>query len=600
MTKRQQYILIPAIIVVVLSVIFVTVVNNTYFSQIVYVNNSYMHTSLEAIGATVLIIMAFLFLVNQELIFFNVRGIIYGYLFMGVFSVYHSMIDAGDGFVFFFVLSMLFGGLGFLFTIVHNLRQSTEQVSFLEGALALIVAVLIALLLLELNQYPNMVHAEGFTSSANMISIVTGTLYFISILFMYGYYKKQPNTTLRFFILSNALLMISSFTFPFSSTWSLTWWIWHYIRLASFFVVFVTIIYLAEQNKRSIMKKSTEIEFISFHDELTGLYNRRFFDEELKRYDNPRSYPITIVMADLNGLKLVNDAFGHLAGDEYLQLAGQLFSEESRSTDVVARWGGDEFAIIMPNSDQTAAKALINRMQERIQDTSFEFGEISIAFGYDTKNSLDIDITTTFQHAEEMMYYDKNEIIGSVRSATINTILETLFQKSKEIKKHSERVSIIASEIAKKMNLPMTKINDIKTMGRLHDIGKIIIDSSILEKTTNLTEKEWNIIKQHPLTGSKMLAMTQEYTRLSPGVLHHHEQFDGNGYPNGIKGSEIPIESRIIAVADAYDAMISERPYKKTCLTKEEARIELLRCAGSQFDPKVISVFVNKVLPSME
>lgn len=599
MTKKQRRNLTYAVIAVVLMVITIAILNNTVFRDANHVNYEYMHTSLETIGATVLIIMAFFFLANQELISFNIRGIVYGYLFMGVFSIYHSMLQIGDGFVFFFVVATFLGAAGFIFSIFHSLKESTKKVTFYEGAMVLIGAIVIAMYIMVVNIYPDTINSNRFSSYANIISVSTGIIYVISIGYMYRYNKTEQNTIIWFFILSNSLLAISSLAFPLSSTWSLFWWIWHYIRLTSFFVLFVTIIYVSQRNKKSIITKSNEIEYISFHDELTGLYNRLFFDEELKRYDNPRSYPITIMMADLNGLKLVNDAFGHLAGDEYLRLAGKLFAEESRATDVVARWGGDEFSIIMPNSDQIAAKALIKRIQKRIQDMSFEFGEISIAFGYDTKTSEEQDITETFQHAEEMMYYDKNEIIGSVRSATINTILETLFHKSEEIQDHSERVSVLASELAKAMNLPTTRVKDIKTMGRLHDIGKIIIDSSILEKTTELTKDEWNIMKQHPLTGSKMLAMTQEYTRLAPGVLHHHERFDGAGYPNGLKGSEIPIESRIIAIVDAYDAMMSVRPYKKTVFSKEQARVEILRCAGTQFDPKIVSVFVNKVIPKL-
>jgi diguanylate cyclase (GGDEF)-like protein len=336
-----------------------------------------------------------------------------------------------------------------------------------------------------------------------------------------------------------------------------------------------------------------QIKYISFHDALTNLYNRRFFNEELKRYDHARHLPLTIVMADVNGLKLVNDAFGHRVGDEYLKLAASLLESEARGSDIVARWGGDEFAIIMPNSTSEAAKKLIERVESKIRVTEFKQGKLSVAFGYDTKIKMNQDLSNTFKSAEEMMYHNKNEVIGSVRSETINMILNTLFDKSEEVQQHSFRVSELAGQIASKLGLSQSKVNDIITMGKVHDIGKIIIDSSILNKPSKLTDEEWDLIRQHPQTGSKMLSSTHEYTRLAAGVLHHHEKIDGTGYPNGLKDDEIPLESKIISVADAYDAMTSIRPYRQTPLTKDEAIEELTKHANTQFDKKVVDVFIS-------
>lgn len=336
-----------------------------------------------------------------------------------------------------------------------------------------------------------------------------------------------------------------------------------------------------------------QIKYISFHDALTGLYNRRFFNEELKRHDHSRQLPLTIVMADVNGLKLVNDAFGHSVGDEYLKLAASLLASEARGSDIVSRWGGDEFAIIMPNSTSEAAEKLIERVEAKIRVTKFKQGKLSIAFGFDTKITMEQDLSNVFKSAEEMMYHNKNEVIGSVRSETINMILNTLFDKSEEIQQHSFRVSELAGKIASKLGMSQNKINDIITMGKVHDIGKIIIDSSILNKPGKLTDEEWELIRQHPQTGSKMLSSTHEYTRLAAGVLHHHEKIDGTGYPNGLKGDEIPLESKIISVADAYDAMTSIRPYRKHPLSKDEAIEELIKYANTQFDEKVVEVFVS-------
>jgi len=344
------------------------------------------------------------------------------------------------------------------------------------------------------------------------------------------------------------------------------------------------------------INREKEIEFLSFHDSLTGLYNRRFFEDQLKRLNNPRNLPLSIIMGDVNGLKLINDAFGHQAGDELLKMIGDIISKSIRGNDIAARWGGDEFAILLPNSGTDAAEVLINRIQKKIKKASFEYGKISISFGLETKNHKDEKINEIFASAEEFMYQNKLIEIDSIRGQTINTIMTALFEKSNEVKEHSERVSELSASIAEKMGLSKVNANDIKTMGLIHDIGKIVIDLQILDKPNKLTDEERKIIEQHPLSGSRMLNSSHEYSRLSAGVLHHHERIDGKGYPNGITGEQIPIESKIIAVADAFDAMTAERPYRLNPLSMEEAIAELKKHSGTQFDKDIVDVFVNMVL----
>jgi len=344
--------------------------------------------------------------------------------------------------------------------------------------------------------------------------------------------------------------------------------------------------------------REKKISYLSYRDPLTKLYNRRFFEEQIKRLDNPRNLPLSIIMGDVNGLKLVNDAFGHKAGDKLLRMIGDIISKSIRGNDIVARWGGDEFIILLPTSGIGAADVLINRIQKKIKEASFEYGSLSISFGADTKKEEHEDINEIFTSAEKLMYQNKLLEIDSVRGETINTIMNTLFEKSIEVKEHSMRVSEFAVLIAEKMGLSRTNINDIKTMGMIHDIGKIAIDLNILDKPSKLEDEERTIIKQHPLSGSRMLGTSHEYTRLAAGVLHHHERIDGKGYPNGITGDQIPIESKIIAVADAFDAMTAERPYRLNPLSLEEAIAELQKYSGIQFDKTIVDVFVNKVLRS--
>jgi diguanylate cyclase (GGDEF)-like protein/PAS domain S-box-containing protein len=348
--------------------------------------------------------------------------------------------------------------------------------------------------------------------------------------------------------------------------------------------------------------KDKEIEFLSYHDQLTGLYNRRFFEERLKRLDNPRNLPLSIVMGDVNGLKLTNDAFGHLAGDKSIKIIGNAIAKSIRGNDIATRWGGDEFVILLPNTKIDEAELLIKRIQQTIKEIPFEYGNLSISFGVDTKIEEQEELKKVFVVAEKLMYKNKLANSDSIHRETIETIMDTLFKKSSKIKEHSIRVSELSGFVAEKMGLSKVSVDNIKKMGLVHDIGLVSIDMDILDKSGPLTEAERLIIQQHPVSGSKLLNSSHEYSKLLTGVLNHHEQVDGKGYPNGISADQISIESKIIAVVDAFDIMTaldvisSQRPSNERALSIEEAIIELQKYSGTKFDKKVVDVFINKVL----
>lgn len=343
-------------------------------------------------------------------------------------------------------------------------------------------------------------------------------------------------------------------------------------------------------------KQRRQIEYLSFHDALTGLYNRRFFEEEIKRIDTPRNYPLTIIMADLNGLKLTNDAFGHHEGDKLLEQTANLFRTHLRAEDIAARWGGDEFVILMPHTTAEDAESIVNRISQAGKKLNTNKGILSIAFGWETKTDSIMDIERVFMNAEEYMYKRKISESKGVRGLTIKTIINTLFEKSPREESHSRRVRELAINIAKGLNLSQHQIDDIATLGLLHDIGKIIVSDEILEKPGRLTEAEYEEIKKHPSIGYRMLTATNEFASIADGVLSHHERWDGKGYPNGIKDYEIPIESRIITIADAFDAMTSSRPYRKEGISLEMARQELIDAAGTQFDPDIVNLVIRENL----
>ena len=342
-------------------------------------------------------------------------------------------------------------------------------------------------------------------------------------------------------------------------------------------------------------KSEKDLIYISYHDYLTQIYNRRFFEEELQRLDVLRNLPITIVMGDLNGLKLINDSFGHSVGDELLKKAAEVIKKGCRSDDIIARIGGDEFAIILPNANESEAERIVKRIREEALEVRFDKAVFSISFGYATKHTEQEYIKDVLSEAENYMYKRKMYESQSIRNKTIDVIMNALFEKSAREMLHSKRVSVISSAIATELGFQKHEINKIRMSGLVHDIGKIGIDEKILNKPQRLAQNEWLEMKKHSDAGWRILASANEFSELANFVLSHHEWWNGSGYPKGRKGEEIPVEARIIAVADAYDAMTSQRAYGIP-LSKKEAIMELLSYSGTQFDPKIVEVFINKVL----
>lgn len=346
-----------------------------------------------------------------------------------------------------------------------------------------------------------------------------------------------------------------------------------------------------DQKKRS----EQEMRHLNYHDHLTGLYNRRFYEEELRRLDVARNLPITLVMIDANGLKLMNDAFGHEIGDQYLVRIAQILKQVCRQDEIIARIGGDEFVILLPKTDERVAAEIIRRIHEAIGNEKIEGVSLSLSIGSSTKSNTDIAMRDLFKQAEDTMYRQKLTDSSSTMSKTIDVIMSSLYEKNSREMSHSRRVSESCEAIATKMNFDKSEIHKIKVAGLMHDIGKIGIPDSILNKVEPLTDSEWRVIKSHSEVGYRILSSVNEFSELSEFVLAHHERWDGKGYPKGLRGAQIPIQARIISIADAFDAMTSDRTYRRA-LSVQEACEEIKHNAGELFDPIIARIFLDYVV----
>lgn len=340
-------------------------------------------------------------------------------------------------------------------------------------------------------------------------------------------------------------------------------------------------------------KAATErIRYISFHDSLTGLYNRRYIEEEMKRLNTKRQLPISVVMIDLNGLKLINDTYGHQKGDEMLKSLANILKESCRQEDLIARWGGDEFIILFPQTNLKIVNSICQRINNACQRRKVGFLPLSIAIGTAQKDTMNKTLDKTLNEAEDNMYKNKLAESRSARSSVLNALLKVLAAKSFETEAHSLKMKEIALQIGERLNLPKTELDRLSLLTTLHDIGKVNISEEILTKKDSLTKEEWVIIKKHPEIGYRIARATEEFAHVAEDILAHHEHWDGSGYPRGLKETAIPLLARICAVADAYEVMSSGRPYKKA-MTKAEIIAEFKNRAGTQFDPELVAIFLS-------
>ncbi len=335
-----------------------------------------------------------------------------------------------------------------------------------------------------------------------------------------------------------------------------------------------------------------EIEHLGYHDSLTGLYNRRFFEKEMRRLDTEENLPVSIIMGDVNNLKLTNDIFGHGAGDELLKKVAKAMRQVCRGNDIIARYGGDEFAILLPKTSHEEAGSIASRIKNEVIRHQVNGFGCNISIAHDTKCEEGDSIIRRLDNAETGMYSAKTLEQTHIERRELDAIVSLLYSKNQGDRRHALNVSLFCGKIGAALDLPRAQVQQLEKAGQLHDLGRIVLDPTLLKKIlqgSSLNVQEKKEVEQHPLVGYRILNFFDETVELAEAVLAHHEHWDGTGYPRGLKGKEIPLFARIIAVADTYERIANRSEGEELDGRKLAIRV-IEDGAGSKFDPEIVEI----------
>ncbi len=364
-----------------------------------------------------------------------------------------------------------------------------------------------------------------------------------------------------------------------------------------------------------------KMEGLANTDGLTGLYNHRYFQDSFKWqmdiYENTKS-PVSLLLVDIDYFKNYNDHYGHLAGDEVLKKIASVLRKCIRSNDIVSRYGGEEFAVLLPDTMEEQAMKVAERIRKMVGETAFmgeenqPGGKLTVSVGVSSFPKMAKSRVELLKSADDALYKAKfmnkdrvetyNTIVEELKTdierehidliSSLKTLISIINARDNYTFSHTERVVTYCLKIARKLELNEWEKKILKYGAYMHDIGKIEIPKYILNKKMPLTEKEWELLKKHPANGVQIINTVESLNNVIPLIMYHHERFDGSGYPEGLKGKNIPLLVRILTVADSFDAMTSKRPYKPA-KTLNEAIAEIRKCESTQFDPEIANAFIE-------
>jgi PAS domain S-box-containing protein/diguanylate cyclase (GGDEF)-like protein/putative nucleotidyltransferase with HDIG domain len=352
-------------------------------------------------------------------------------------------------------------------------------------------------------------------------------------------------------------------------------------------------IYMSTVIDISERKKAEEMmHYLNYHDQTTGLNNRHYYEMNVSKYDTEENYPLTLIKIDINGMKLFNDAFGYEMGDTLVKRVVSLIKPIVYNADMFCRFGGSDFIILYTKVQKPYIDIIMAQINHMMTNETIQNIKVSVSSAYAMKNSIDEDLNSVLKKAEMRLSREKLIDTSSMLSRTIEIIMNSLYEKNSREMEHSKRVSYWCEKIAQRMNLDSHIVSKLRIAGLMHDIGKIGIPDSILDKPDRLTEEEFNLIRKHSEVGYRILSAANEFSEIADYILAHHERWDGMGYPKGLKGNDIPIYARIISVADSFDAMTSDRAYRKA-MSINQAKQEITKFSNIQFDPSVVKIFLE-------